>query len=369
MNDSAPILNVDMAAQFAEQRDEIMARIEAVLAEGNLVGGQDIEILECEIAGFCGVAHVVALNSGTDALALGMMALGIGAGDEVILPPNSFIASAAAVAIIGATPVFADVRDDLNIDHECVEAAVTPQTKAIMPVHLTGRIADMTPLEEIAKRHGLLVIEDASQSFGSRYQDRLAGSFGNVGCFSAHPLKNLNAAGDSGFLTTDDGELAARVAKMRNHSLVGKGLSETFGHVSRMDTLQAAILRYKLEVLPGVIDRRRSNADLYREYLDPTHVFMTPERDMEFNTYHTFVIQVDRRDELKAYLAEQKIGSAIHYPVPIHLQPAASHLGYKAGDFPVAERQAGRILSLPVHQTLSQNDLRRVVDAVNDFFR
>jgi len=369
MNDSALIRNVDMAAQFAEQRDEIMARIEAVLAEGNLVGGPDIEILECEIAGFCGVAHVVAMNSGTDALALGMVALGIDAGDEVILPPNSFIASAAAVAIIGATPVFADVRDDLNIDPECVEAAVTPQTKAIMPVHLTGRIADMMPLEEIAKRHGLLVIEDASQSFGSRYQDRLAGSFGNVGCFSAHPLKNFNAAGDSGFLTTDDGKLAERVAKMRNHSLVGKGLSETFGHVSRMDTLQAAILRYKLEVLPGVIERRRSNADLYREYLDPTHVFMAPERDMEFNTYHTFVIQVDRRDELKAYLAERQIGSAIHYPVPIHLQPAASHLGYKAGDFPVAERQAGRILSLPVHQTLSQNDLRRVVDAVNDFFR
>jgi dTDP-4-amino-4,6-dideoxygalactose transaminase len=368
MNDSAPIRHVDMAAQFAGQRNEIMARIETVLAEGNLVGGPDIEILECEIAGFCGVAHVVALNSGTDALALGMAALGIGAGDEVILPPNSFIASAAAVAIVGATPVFADVRDDLNIDPECVEAAVTPQTKAIMAVHLTGRIADMMPLEKIAKRHDLLAIEDASQSFGSRYNDRLAGSFGHMGCFSAHPLKNFNAAGDSGFLTTDDGELAARVAKMRNHGLVGKGLSETFGYVSRMDTLQAAILRYKLEVLPGVIEGRRGNAARYRELLDPAHVFVAPERDVEFNTYHTFVIQVDRRDELKVYLAERQIGSAIHYPVPIHLQPAASHLGYKVGDFPVAERQAARILSLPVHQNLAEDDLCRVVDAVNGFF-
>ena len=368
MNDTAPIRYVDMAAQFAEQRDEIMARVEAVLAEGKLVGGPDIEILEQEIAGFCGVSHAVALNSGTDALALGMAALGIGEGDEVILPPNSFIASAAAVATIGAVPVFADVRDDLNIDPEKVEAAVTPQTKAIMAVHLTGRIADMAPLADIAKRHGLLVIEDASQSFGSRYNDRLAGSFGHVGCFSAHPLKNFNAAGDAGFLTTDDGKLAARVTKMRNHGLVGKGLSEAFGHVSRMDTLQAAILRYKLEVLPDVIERRRSNAALYGECLDPEHVFMAPERDGEFNTYHTFVIQVDRRDELKTYLAEQQIGSAIHYPVPIHLQPAARHLGHKAGDFPVAERQAGRILSLPVHQNLGQDDVRRVTGAVNGFF-
>ena len=368
MNDTAPIRYVDMAAQFAEQRDEIMARVEAVLAEGKLVGGPDIEILEKEVAEFCGVAHAVALNSGTDALALGMMALGIGAGDEVILPPNSFIASAAAVATIGATPVFADVRDDLNVDPERVEAAVTPRTKAIMPVHLTGRIADMTPLSEIAKRHGLLVVEDASQSFGSRYEDRLAGSFGDVGCFSVHPLKNFNAAGDAGFLTTDDGELAEKVTHMGNHGLIGKGLSEAFGHVSRMDTLQAAILRYKLEALPGVIERRRANADFYRENLDPAHVFTAPERDVEFNTYHTFVIQVDRRDELKAHLAEQQIGSAIHYPVPIHLQPAANRLGYKAGAFPVAERQAERILSLPVHQTLEENHIRRVADAVNGFF-
>ncbi len=368
MNDSALIRYVDMAAQFAEQRDEIMARVEAVLAEGKLVGGPDIEILEREIADFCGVAHAVALNSGTDALALGLAALGIGASDEVILPPNSFVASAAAVAAVGAVPVFADVRDDLNIDPECVEAVLTPQTKAIMPVHLTGRIADMAPLSDIAKRHGLLVIEDASQSFGSRYRDSKAGSLGDAGCFSAHPLKNFNAAGDSGFLTTDDGGLAARVAKMRNHGLVGKGLSEAFGHVSRMDTLQAAILRYKLEVLPDVIERRRDNAALYRELLDPARVFTAPERDVEFNTYHTFVIQVDRRDELKAHLAEQQIGSAIHYPVPIHLQPAANRLGYKAGAFPVAERQAERILSLPVHQTLEENHIRRVADAVNGFF-
>jgi dTDP-4-amino-4,6-dideoxygalactose transaminase len=368
VNHAAPIRYVDMAAQFAEQRDEIMARVEAVLAEGKLVGGPDIEILEREIAGFCGVAHTVALNSGTDALALGMAALGIGEGDEVIIPPNSFIASAAAVATIGAVPVFADVRDDLNIDPEKVEAVITPHTKAIMAVHLTGRIAHMAPLLDMAERYSLLMIEDASQSFGSRYRDRVAGSFGNVGCFSAHPLKNFNAAGDAGFLTTDDGELAARVAKMRNHGLVGKGLSESFGYVSRMDTLQAAILRYKLEVLPGVIERRRGNAALYRELLDPERVFMAPERDVEFNTYHTFVIQVERRDELKAHLAERQIGSAIHYPLPIHLQPAASHLGHRAGDFPVAERQAGRILSLPVHQNLAEDDVRRVAGAVNGFF-
>lgn len=360
---------VNMAAQWAEERDELLPIVERVLAEGHWVGGPETEELEEALARLCGVSRAVALNSGTDALALGMAALGIAPGDEVITPPNSFIASTAAIVQLGAHPVFVDVRDDQNIDAEAIAAAITPKTKAIMPVHLTGRVADMAPIMEIAERHGLRVVEDAAQSIGSRYDGRMSGSFGQVGCFSTHPLKNLNACGDGGFLTTDDEEIAAAVRALRNHGLVTRETVAGFGQVSRMDSLQAAILNFRVGRLDGTIRRRRANAALYRERLDPEQVFMPADREREFNTYHTFVIQVDRRDELQASLQAHGVGTAIHYPVPIHLQPASADLGYRAGDFPVAERQAGRILTLPINQTLSPDDIIYVADRVNQFFK
>ena len=360
---------VNMAAQWAEEREALLPIVERVLAEGHWVGGAEIAEFEAAAARLCGVAHAVALNSGTDALALGMAALGIGSEDEVITPPNSFIASTAAIVQLGARPVFVDVRDDQNIDPERIEAAITDKTKAIMPVHLTGRIADMAPIMEIAERHGLQVVEDAAQSVGSRYDDRTSGSFGRVGCFSTHPLKNLNACGDGGFLTTDDDEIAEAVRAARNHGLVTRETVARFGQVSRMDSLQAAILHFRLGRLDDTVRRRRANAALYRERLDPERVFMPEDRDREFNTYHTLVIQVDRRDELRAFLQAQGVGTAIHYPVPIHLQPASAGLGYRAGDFPVTERQAGRILTLPINQTLSPDDISYVADRVNEFFK
>jgi dTDP-4-amino-4,6-dideoxygalactose transaminase len=360
---------VNMAAQWAEERQALLPIIERVLAEGHWVGGAEIDAFEAAAARLCGVAHAVALNSGTDALALGMAALGIGPGDEVITPPNSFIASTAAIVQLGAHPVFVDVRDDQNIDAERIAAAITPKTKAIMPVHLTGRVADMAPIMEVAERHGLRVVEDAAQSIGSRYDGRMSGSFGQLGCFSTHPLKNLNACGDGGFLTTDDEEIAASVRALRNHGLVTRETVARFGQVSRMDSLQAAILHFRAGRLDDTIERRRANAVLYRERLDPERVFMAEDREREFNTYHTFVIQVDRRDELQAFLQAHGVGTAIHYPVPIHLQPASADLGYRAGDFPVAERQAGRILTLPINQTLSPDDIIYVADRVNEFFK
>ncbi len=360
---------VNMAAQWAEEREALLPIVERVLAEGHWVGGAEIAEFEAAAARLCGVAHAVALNSGTDALALGMAALGIGSEDEVITPPNSFIASTAAIVQLGARPVFVDVRDDQNIDPERIEAAITDKTKAIMPVHLTGRIADMAPIMEIAERHGLQVVEDAAQSVGSRYDDRTSGSFGRVGCFSTHPLKNLNACGDGGFLTTDDDEIAEAVRAARNHGLVTRETVARFGQVSRMDSLQAAILHFRLGRLDDTVRRRRANAALYRERLDPERVFVPEDRDREFNTYHTLVIQVDRRDELRAFLQAQGVGTAIHYPVPIHLQPASAGLGYRAGDFPVTERQAGRILTLPINQTLSPDDISYVADRVNEFFK
>jgi dTDP-4-amino-4,6-dideoxygalactose transaminase len=360
---------VNMAVQWAEERDELLPIVERVLAEGHWVGGSEIEELEEALARLCGVSHAVALNSGTDALAFGMAALGIAPGDEVITPPNSFIASTAAIVQLGARPVFVDVGDDQNIDPDRVESAITPNTKAIMPVHLTGRIADMAPILEIAERHALWIVEDAAQSIGSRYDGRMSGGFGQVGCFSTHPLKNLNACGDGGFLTTGDESVAEAVRALRNHGLVTRDTVARFGHVSRMDSLQAAILRFRLSRLDDTIERRRANAALYRERLDPSHVFVPAERERAFDTYHTFVIQVDRRDALQAFLRDQGIGTTIHYPVPIHLQPAAAELGHRAGDFPVTERQAERILTLPINQTLSSEDVVYVADRVNAFFR
>ena len=360
---------VNMAAQWAEERDALLPVIERVLAGGQWVGGPAVAEFEAAAAKLCGVAHAVALNSGTDALVLGMAALGIGPGDEVITPPNSFIASTAAIVHLGARPVFVDVGDDQNIDPERIEAAVTPRTKAVMPVHLTGRMADMEPIMAVAERHGIWVVEDAAQSAGSRYDGRMSGSFGRVGCFSTHPLKNLNACGDGGFLTTEDDAVAETVRALRNHGLVTRDSVARFGQVSRMDSLQAAILQFRLGRLDETIRRRRANAALYRERLDRERVFIPDDRERAFDSYHTFVIQVERRDALQAFLQAHGVGTAVHYPVPIHLQPAAADLGYRAGDFPVAELQAGRILTLPINQTLGPEDIAYVADLVNDFVK
>ena len=358
---------VDFAAQYAEERAVIHACVEQVFSRGDFVGGAAVAELETAVAAYCGTAHAVALGSGTDALILSLRALGIGAGDEVITAPNSFVASASCIVHAGARPVFADVAGDQNLDPEQVEAAITPRTRAILPVHLTGRIAEMDALNEIAARHGLFVIEDGAQAFGSTWRGRRAGALGTVGCFSTHPLKNFNAAGDGGFLTTDDPDLAARVRRLRSHGLSGRDTVMEWGFVSRMDTLQAAILTARLGRLEHVFERRRANAARYKSLLDPRFVAMPPDRLHAADTFHTFVIQVDRRDELREWLAGQGIESFIHYPVPIHLQPAAAGLGYGAGDFPVAEAQSRRILSLPVHQFLGAGQIDAVAAAVNDF--
>ena len=360
---------VNLAAQVEEERDELVPLVTAALARGDHVLGAAVGELEAALAAYHGTKYAVALNSGTDALMLAMRVLGIGRGDEVITPVNSFVASTATVVHIGARPVLVDVLPDQNLDPAAVERAVTPKTKAIMPVHLTGRIAEMDAVTAIARRHGLAVIEDAAQAVGSRYRGRLSGTLGDVGCFSAHPLKNLNACGDAGFLVTDRDDLIERLRLIPKHGLVDRNTVQEFGLVSRLDTIQAAILLMRLRRLQGVLDRRRANAARYRERLDPAHVFVPPCRPHEYNTFHTFVIQVDRRDALQAHLGACGIGTAIHYPVPIHRQPAAGALGYRPGDFPVAERQAGRILTLPVNQFLSVDDLEYSAEAVNRFYR
>ena len=359
---------VDLPAQGRDQLAELRGIFERVVLRGTFVGAaEEIERFETRIAGYCGTEQAVALSSGTDALILAMIAAGIGPGDEVITPPNSFVASTAAIVHVGAKPVFADVLPDQNIDPEAIERAITPRTKAIMPVHLTGRVCRMDDILDIAARRRLTVIEDAAQSVGSMYQGRKSGSFGRFGCFSAHPLKNLNALGDAGFITTNDKAAAERIRRLRSHGLSDRDSVEEWGMVARMDVLQAAVLNYRLDELPEVIARRRDNAVLYQRLLRHERIFVPPCRQDEYNTFHTFVIQTDRRDELQAHLRDRGIKTAIHYRHPIHLQPAARGLGYRRGDFPVAERQAGRILTLPVNQHLAPADIETVAGEILQF--
>ena len=358
---------VNLAAQWQNEKQDLLPIIEKVMSSGQYVGGLEVELFENEAADLCGTKYCVALNSGTDALVLGMLALGIQAGDEVITPPNSFIASTAAIVNLKAKPVFVDVLPDQNIDPTQIETAITSKTKAIMPVHLTGRVANMTDILAIADKHSIPVIEDAAQSIGSRYSGQPSGSFGEIGCFSAHPLKNLNACGDAGFLTTNNADIAQQVRMFRNHGLVDRNTVENFGGVSRMDALQAAILSYRLSRLAKIIESRRKNADLYRSSLDLNQVYIPEECKEEFNTYHTFVIQCEKRDELQEYLMENGIETSIHYPIPIHLQPSTFFLGFSKGDFPVTEQQSERILTLPIHQYLREDTIIDISKCINDF--
>jgi dTDP-4-amino-4,6-dideoxygalactose transaminase len=340
-----------------------------VLDSGEFILGRHVSLLEEGIARLVGVGYAVGVASGTDALTLAMRAAGIGSGDEVITAPNSFVATASAIVMAGARPVFVDVREDYNLDPAALEAACSSNTRAILPIHLTGRPADMESITQFARRKSLLVIEDCAQAIGARYRGKPVGSWGNLGCFSLHPLKNLNACGDAGIVTTDDSEFAAGLRALRNLGLRTRDECVVWSQNSRLDTIQAAMLLIKLKYLSQWTDQRRHNALLYRRFLSGLAQVQCPEdRDFEWSVYHTFVIQAERRDELKDFLAKHGIGTAIHYPVPIHLQAVAHHLGYRVGSFPVAERLAKRILSLPVYPELSEERLRFVADKIRTFY-
>jgi dTDP-4-amino-4,6-dideoxygalactose transaminase len=348
---------VNLGAQFAEEKADLMPRIEAAMLSGMHVGGPEIEALENEIAVYVGTKYAVTLTSGTDALIFGLIAAGVKPGDEVITPPNSFVASTAAIIRAGATPVFADGRKDGLIDPDAVAAAITPRTTAIMPVHLWGGICDMDALWASARRHNLAVVEDAAQAMGTRHHNRRAGALGTVGCFSAHPLKIFNALGDCGFITTDSDHIATRVRLLRNHGLVDRDTVAEFGYVSRLDAVQAVVLRYRLGRLDELIERRRNNAQLYREFLAGTPIGLPQEKPYEYHTFVNFVSQCERRDELQKHLAQSGVQTVVHYNTPIHLQPAAQFLGVRRGQFPVAEHLCTRILALPANQSLSRNDI------------
>lgn len=359
---------IDLQQRFQEEKEELLACVERVLEKGHLVMTPELAEFEAKVAKFTGAKHCIGLNSGTDALMMGLMALGVGRGDEVITSPISFVATIGSIAHIGATPVFADVRDDQNIDPAEIEKKITSKTKAIMPVHWTGRIADMNAIQEIAKANDLLIIEDSAQTMGAYYHGQHGGTFGDAGAISAHPLKNLNALGDGGWLLTNNDEVTEKVRAYRNHGLVDRDTCASFGVNSRLDVLNAEVLSFRLDRLKSVIERRRKNANFYREQITAEQMFIPPCQPYEENPFVMFLTQCGKRDELQACLAENGIQSLVYYGTPLHLQPAAAKFGYKRGDLPVAERQSDRVLALPHHQYLTEDQITYVAEIINKFY-
>jgi dTDP-4-amino-4,6-dideoxygalactose transaminase len=361
----------DLSAQYTAIGPEIRTAIERVLSTQQFVLGREGAALEEEIAALCGVAHGVGVASGTDALILALRACGVQPGDEVLLPTSTFVATGSAVSALGARPVFADVRPETyNLDPSELERRVTPRTRAIIAVHLYGLAADMDPIAAFAKSRKLPLIEDCAQAIGAVYKGRRTGSFGDATCLSFYPTKNLGAYGDAGMVVTNSAELAARLRTLRNHGQTAKYLSSEPGWNSRLDEIQAAILRVKLRHLADWQRARRSNAAEYTRLLQQVPGIMPPfEPEGLEHVYHQYTIRTERRDALQQYLAARKIGSTVYYPHPLHLQPLYAPLGHKPGDFPHAERAAQEVLSLPMFPELHKDQIARVVEAIGDFVK
>ena len=360
---------LDLKRQFSDA--DLQNRIQSIFQSCHFVMGLAIEQFEKAFAKLCGTRYAVGLNSGTDAIFLGLKALGIGDGDEVITAPNSFIATAGAIVAAGAKPIFADVKDDYNIDPGRIEKVITHRTKAIIPVHLTGNMADMPKIMQIASDHSLSVIEDAAQSVMANINGRRAGAYGDIGCFSLHPLKNLNVCGDGGMATMDSEEIYQKLMKLRNHGLKNRDEIDFFGYNSRLDTIQAIVGLWGIENIEAITRKRIANASCYDASLHQLNPFVTiPERKPDnFQVFHTYVIQVEKREELIAFLADHDIETKIHYPLPIHYQKPCIELGYKRGDFPRCEEQAERILTLPVHQYLTTDQIQYVCETIHRFYK
>ncbi len=367
---------LDLKQQHVALREELRAALERVIDSQQFVLGEDVGLLEAELARYCGTKHAIGCASGSDALLLALMSFDVRAGDEIITTPFSFFATASSITRLGARPVFVDIDPHTyNIDTDKIEAAITERTRAIMPVHLYGQCATMDALARIAARHdNLPIVEDAAQAIGAQDDGRRAGSFGAVGCFSFYPTKNLGAAGDAGLLTTDDDALAARLRTLRVHGGETEYYHREVGINSRLDTLQAAVLRVKLPHLDGWSAARRERAANYDRLFAEAGLLaeVTPPatRPRALHIFHQYVVRVPaaRRDALMAHLKQHGVGTKIYYPVPLHMQECFLHLGYKAGDFPEAERAAGETLALPVYPELTLAQQQYVVHTIHRFF-
>jgi dTDP-4-amino-4,6-dideoxygalactose transaminase len=361
---------VDLAAQYAAIREDIDRAITRVLSRTDFILGQDVGLFESEFAAFCETEHAVGVDSGTSALELALMAYEIGPGDEVITVANTFIATTLAISYAGATPVLVDIDPrTYMMDPTLLERAITPRTRAIMPVHLYGHPVDMDPVLNLAQRHNLVVIEDASQAHGARYKGKRVGSLGHAAAFSLYPGKNLGAYGDAGIVVTNDAKTAETLRLLRNYGSTKKYHHILRGYNRRLDTLQAAILRVKLQRIDAWNAARRQHAEQYSHLLSDSPAVLPAAADYAEPVYHLYVIRVDDRDDLQAHLQAKGVSTVIHYPIPIHLQPAYRDLGYERGAFPITEAYADQILSLPMYAELTSDAIRYVTDAVADYVR
>jgi dTDP-4-amino-4,6-dideoxygalactose transaminase len=366
----APIPLVDVALQFSSIENDVRQAIDRVLTTCDFILGAEVARFEEAFARFIGVEHAIGVASGLDALSLSLMALNVGPGHEVILPANTFIATALAVSAVGAKPILVDCDPaTFNIDVSQIEQAITPRTRAILPVHLTGQPADMSPILTMAERHGLAVIEDACQAHGATYHGKSCGSLGRAAAFSFYPGKNLGGCGDGGLISTNDGQVARRLRQLRHYGQEAKYHHLEKGLNSRLDTIQAAVLRAKLEYLPRWNAARVGHAQEYvRRLAGVGDLVLQQAVPDSTHVYHLFIIQTADRDGLQGHLAARGIQTGIHYPTPIHLQPAYKDLGYRPGAFPATERLAGRMLSLPMFPELQHDQIFRIASAIRDWF-
>ena len=363
-------MKIDLAIlgrQYELHAAEYEAAALRALRSGWYIMGPELAAFEEEFAAYTGAQYAVGLNSGLDALTLSVAALGIGAGDEVIVPANTYIATVLAVTANGATPIFVEPDEYYNLDTSKLEAAITERTRAVMPVHLYGQAADMGCMMEIAARHHLAVLEDCAQSHGAHFGETMTGRFGAVGCFSFYPTKNLGAFGDAGAIVTDDAALAERIRMLRNYCSKEKYYNELCGVNSRLDEIQAALLRVKLRLLPELIAERRAIAAQYLAGMQSDHITLPALREGAEHVYHQFVVRTTTRDHFKAYLSEHGIDTVIHYPIPPHLAECYAQLGYGRGSFPVAEQYADEVLSLPIFNGMRADEIDYVIDTVNAY--
>ncbi|MEW6305440.1 MAG: DegT/DnrJ/EryC1/StrS family aminotransferase [Verrucomicrobiota bacterium] len=365
-----PVPYLDLAAQMRPLRREIDAAIAHALDHCTFCLGPDVVEFEKEFAAFCGAQHAIGFNSGTSALHVAMILLGVGPGDEVITTPYTFVATSWAISYVGAKPVYVDIEDaTFNLDPALVERAITPRTKAIMPVHLYGHPCDLDPLLDICKRRHVPLVEDAAQAHDATYQGKRVGTAGVLSAFSFYPGKNLGAYGEGGALLTNDAELAARAKSLREHGSRQRYYHDEIGFNYRMEGIQGAVLRVKLKHLHAWTEARRRVAHRYQELLADTPVQLPREAAGAQSAWHLFVVRHPRRDELKKHLEANRIGCALHYPLPLHLQKCYASLGYQAGDFPVAEKAGAQCLSLPIYPELTDAQIERVAGVIKEFFR
>lgn len=355
-----------LPAQFADA-DIIWSKIRRVVKAGDFTLGQALREFECQAADVLGVKHVIGVNSGTDALILILKALGITG--EVLVPAFTFVASVAAIELAGATPVLVDVGPDFNMDPSRLEAALTPRTEAILPVHWAGRPCDMWAINVFAQKHGLAIVEDACHAIGARYDGAKCGALGNAAAFSLHPLKNVNVWGDGGFVSTNSSVIDSRLRHWRNHGMTGRNVCQHYGHNSRLDTIQAVVASHVLGKLDNIVGQRNRNAMILdNELINVPEFVWEPVLCTSFCTYYLYTAHAEERDNLMLYLINNGVDAKAHYPIAQHMQPAAAHLGYKKGDFPVAEYCADTTISLPIHEFVTEEDLLYVAGLIKKFY-